>query len=83
MILLKSNILEVSQIIKNTKATMFESLEVGSRIQLSIKVKAAGSNKGTYASYIKIENLDSGEYTHKSFNEIEKILKCFDFKEEQ
>lgn len=79
-IVLTSDTLEVIEIKKKTKAEMFKSLKVGDKILLSIPVKTAGSNRGTYASYIKVENLQNGECTYKSFNQIVDILNLFEFK---
>lgn len=78
-IILTSKILTIIEIKKETKAYMFKDLNIGDSIQLSIPVKKAGSNRSTYASYIKIENVRTGGFTHKSFNEIEKILNNFEF----
>jgi len=79
-IILKSDNLEIVKILRKTKSEMFENLKVGDTIILSIEVKCAGSNKGTYASYIKAENLGTGECNYKSFNQINGILSCFEFK---
>ncbi|MEX0597811.1 MAG: hypothetical protein WD512_15065, partial [Candidatus Paceibacterota bacterium] len=74
-----SNKLRITKINKKTNAKMFKDLIVGNVILLSIPVKYAGGNKGTYASYIRVENLDSGESSHKSFNQIESVLDMFEF----
>lgn len=79
-IILKSDILEVTEIKKKTSAKMFKDLKIGDRILLTIPVKYAGMNRGTYASYIRIENLSNGDYTHKSFNQITSLLSLFEFK---
>lgn len=79
-IIMKSEKLEIIDIVKKTSAKMFKDLKIGSVIQLSIPVKVAGGNKGTYASYITVENIDTGEKTGKSFNELPKLLDCFKFK---
>jgi hypothetical protein len=81
-IMLESNVQKVVKINKKTKAQMFKNLKVGDRIHLSIAVKAAGSHRGTYASYITIQNLQTEEVAVKSFNEIGTILDCFEFEEE-
>ena len=79
-IVLKSENLKIVKINKVTKAKMFENLEVGDVIRMSIPVKGAGSGgRGTYASNIKIENVATGEYTFKTFNEIDNILSIFEF----
>ncbi|MCY8549455.1 hypothetical protein MOD25_05995 [Bacillus haynesii] len=79
-IFLKSEVLEVEKIITKTNAKMFKDLKIGDKIMLSIPVKKAGSNRGTYASYITIENLQNGERAYKSFNQIEDMLNKFEFK---
>jgi len=81
-IILESNILMVKNIKKKTKAKLFKDLEVGDLIKLSIPVKAPGvslSNDCTYASYITVKNLKNDNTTNKSFNEIVKFLRCFEF----
>ena len=59
---------------------MFKDLKRGDIIEFSIPITHAGTNKGTFASYIKIENLGNGECSYKSFNQIIMILNCFEFK---
>ena len=81
MIILESKTLKVSKIIKRTRAKMFEDLKVGSIVKMSVPVKAAGSSRGTYATYIKIENLDTGAVAYKSFNEMWYVLANFEFEE--
>lgn len=82
-IILKSNILEVTKIVKKTKAAMFKNVKVGDCLLLSAKVKSAGNSRGggTYATDIKIENLCNKETTYKTFNQITGLLECFEFKE--
>ena len=82
-IILKSEILEVKKIKKKTRAKMFENLEVGDKIRLSIAVEHAGtlhSSSGTMASYITAENLETGETTRASFNQMPRRLEVFEFK---
>lgn len=78
-ITLKSERLQISKILRKTKAKMLCDLKVGDIITLSIPVVRAGMNKGTYASYIEIENLENKECSYKSFNEIGILLNCFEF----
>lgn len=80
-IILKSEVLEVIGIKKKTKTQMFRNLRIGDKILLSIPVETAGHNRGTYASYIKIENLQNGETDYESFNQIMKVLDLFEFYE--
>jgi hypothetical protein len=77
---MKSEVLTVKKINKKTKAEMFKNIKVGNKILLSIPVESVGRGyRGTYASYIRIDNLDTDEHTFKSFNEICYILPCFEF----
>ena len=71
-IVMKSNVIQIIAVKKETKARMFSDLERGSLIRLSIPAKTAGQNRGTYASYIKVENIMTNDFTHVSFNDIEK-----------
>jgi hypothetical protein len=81
MIILESKILKINKIIKKTSAKMFKDLKEGDRIYLSIKVKEVGRHRGTYAPVITVENLNTKEYTLKTFNELPSILECFDLVE--
>lgn len=81
-IMLRSNVLKITKVIKPTKAKMFKDLSAGNEILISIPVKRAGENRGnTYSSYLEIKNINTDEVVHKSFNQISSILKCFEFKE--
>lgn len=78
-IVLKSEELEIIEVVSKTKAKMFKDLGVGDKINLSIIVDYAGSNRGsTYASYITCES--NGNVVYKSFNELPRLLDCFKFK---
>ena len=78
-IFMKSEILTVYKINKKTQAKMFRDLKIGDQILLSVPVKRAGRNRGTYSTDIKIENLNTGECTYKTFNTICSILNNFEF----
>jgi len=78
-IILKSDILTITKINRKTKAKMFENLSIGDKVVFSVPIKQAGSNRGTYATYIKVENINTGEITHSSFNQIVSILDAFEF----
>ena len=80
-IILSSKILEITKIIKKSGAKGLQDLKIGDRIQLSIPVEPAGRNKGTYASYIEIKNLQTSEVNLKSFNQIGRVLDNFEFNE--
>lgn len=62
---------------------MFCNLNVGDRIWFTVPIKYAGHNRGTYATYITIINLETKEQTRLSFNQLPKILDAFDFTDEQ
>ena len=79
-IILQSKILEIVEVKKKTKAKMFANLKIGDKIQLSIPVESAGRNGGTYASYIKAQNMATEECSYNSFNQLPSILKNFEFK---
>jgi len=78
-IILKSTVLEVKKVLNKTKAEMFKDLKVGDRIELSIPVKYAGSNGGSYASYIKAENITTRDANYSSFNQMPSKLLNFEF----
>lgn len=78
-IILKSEIVTVSKINKKTKAKMFENLKVGDQIEFSVPLKAAGRNRGTYATYIMVKNIKTGESTSSSFNQLPIIMSAFEF----
>jgi hypothetical protein len=81
MILLESCFYKVVKIKKKTKACMFKDLKIGDELQFSIPIQSAGSNRGTYASYIKIACITNGNYTTKSFNQIGSCLNNFELEE--
>jgi len=79
-IVLESNLLEVTKIVKKTTSKFFSNLKVGDVIHLSIPVKALGSSRGrSYAGYIKVVNVETLEECKKSFNELGRLLDCFEF----
>ena len=80
-IIMKSKVLEVVKINGKTQAKLFKDLKIGDKIQLSIPVDYAGFNRGTYASYITVENIVTGNKTYKSFNLLPTLLNNFDFVE--
>ena len=49
---------------------------------MSVPVEYVGSNRGrSYAVDIKVKNLNSGQVTYKTFNQITSLLNCFEIKE--
>jgi len=80
VIYMRSGVLVVSKVLKKTSSEFFSTLKEGSKIEMSIPVKAVGSNRGkTYSPSIKILDVETGSKTFKSFNEVEKLLACFEF----
>ena len=78
-IILSSNILTITKINKKSSAKMFKDLIVGDKIKLSIEVEYLGISRGrTYAPYIAIQNINTKEFTLKSFNQITSVLDCFE-----
>ena len=78
-IILKSEVLVIKEIKKKTKAKNLENLKVGDSVQLSVDASPVGRNKGTYAAYIKIEDLQTGKCNYKSFNQIGDLYRTFEF----
>lgn len=82
-IVLKSDILIVSKVKKNTIAKLFKDLKPGDKIELSINVEHVGSRRGkTYAPYILVTNIENGKSVHKSFNQLPMLLDAFDFEKD-
>ncbi|ALA47963.1 hypothetical protein ABE137_12355 [Brevibacillus laterosporus] len=82
-IVLRSNILKITKINRKTKAKMFENLKVGSKIEMSVPVKYAGRNRGSYATYIAVRNIETGETTSSSFNQLPSILDAFEIEQSE
>lgn len=80
-IILKSHTLRINKINRKTQAKMFKDLKVGDKVEFSVPIKQAGSNRGTYATYIIAENISSGARTNSSFNQMPRILDAFEFEE--
>lgn len=80
-IILESKVVIITKINRKTKAKMFENLNIGDKIKFSVPLKRAGRNRGTYATYIKVENINTGETTNSSFNQLPIILDAFEFSE--
>ncbi len=81
MIMLKSDVYVVKQILKKTTAKMFTDLKIGNKIMFSIPITIAGpghnTRGGIYASYITVTNLDTKDTRQISFNQIGHILNYF------
>lgn len=78
-IILTSDIITIIKINRKTKAKMFENLKVGDKIKFSVPLERAGRNRGTYATYIEIKNIETDESTYSSFNQLPTILNAFEF----
>lgn len=82
-IILKSEVMVVSDIKIKTKAKMFCDIKPGDKLQLSVPVEYAGSSRGrSYAIDIKVENLSNGQVTYKTFNQITSLLSCFELRKD-
>lgn len=44
----------------------------------SVDVAYAGRNRGTYATYVNVKNIGTGEITSKSFNQLSTILNAYE-----
>lgn len=71
----------ITGIKRKTKAKMFRNLNIGDKIKFSVPLEYAGCNRGTYATYITVTNLQTGEKTQSSFNQLPKILDAFIFED--
>jgi hypothetical protein len=80
-IILKSKLLKVTKIKKKSSAKMLKGLKVDDVIQLSVDASPVGRNRGTYASYIRVENVKTKEANHFSFNQIDILERNFELEE--
>ena len=82
-ILLESEVFEIKSIKKQTQAKIFKDMIVGDKVQFSIEIKESGFSMsgGRRASYIRCTNLNTYQSVYKSFNELPKIIKCFELGE--
>lgn len=77
-------IAECTAVNKKSKAKGFQSLRVGDIMRFTIPLKAIGRssyNRGTHAVYIDCKNMRTGEEGSHSFNQIEKYIDCYEFKQ--
>lgn len=82
-IIMKSKKIRIIKINRKTKAQMFKNLKENDLIIFELSLKRVGGHYsgGPYASYIKITNLKTNEYTYKSSNELSNILNAFELEE--
>lgn len=66
---------------KSTKAKMLKNLKVGDVVKFEVELKPAGQNRGTHATYIKITDWKSDDFTKKSFNELSHVFSILDLEE--
>lgn len=69
------------RVLKKSLSPAFKDLKYGDVIKFSVEIKAAGRNKGTYATYINCFNPQTKKESSLSFNQIERTLDCFEFEE--
>ena len=70
-----------TEVHKKSQSPAFKDLRYGDIIEFSVEIKAAGRNKGTYATYIRCFNPQTKAESKLSFNQIVKTLECFEFEE--
>jgi hypothetical protein len=79
-ILLKSNPLKVMKILKPSKARMFENVEIGDILQISVPIESVGSTTTGGSKTVDLEVLNLSklpERTYKTMNQLPKILENF------
>ena len=73
---------ECTAINKKTRAKMFSDVKVGDTVMFSVPISSVGGNRGrSYAVGIKCVNVRTREFTSLTFNEIGRILGCFEFEQ--
>lgn len=73
---------ECTAINKKTRAKMFSDVKVGDAVMFSVPISSVGSNRGrSYAVGIKCVNVRTKDVTTLTFNEIGRILDCFEFEQ--
>lgn len=68
---------QVVEILKPTSAKMLKNCKVGDVLRFKVVLKPAGGNGYTYATYITITNILTGESTEKSFNQLDIVYRAF------
>ena len=65
----------ITEIKKKSTIDAFKGAQVGDNISISVSVKAAGQNRGrTYATYLRVNNIRTGQISFLSFNQIGRVL---------
>lgn len=71
---------KVTKILKKTKAKMFQNVNMGDCIKFSADVICDRKYNDT-KTYVYCTNLTTNESVYKTFNELNHILRCFEFAE--
>lgn len=72
----------VEKINRKSTSPCFSDLKFGDVIEFSVDIKRVGRNsRGTRAVYIRCCNLQTGNVSVLSFNEIVNVLNCCELKE--
>ena len=69
------------RIYKKSSSPAFKDMEVGDKILFSCEIEPAGRTKTTYAKYLCCQNQRTGNNSYLSFNQIDRVLKNFEFEE--
>lgn len=82
-ITLKSRPLKVIEIVKGSKARMFENVEIGDILQITVPVREVGrTSRSSRTVDFEILNLSKpSERTYKTLNQLPNILKNFKLEE--
>lgn len=71
-----------TNVYKKSSSPAFTNLQIGDVIDFSIEIKSVGfARGGSHAAYILCINKRTGLQSKLSFNQIEKVLSNFEFKE--
>lgn len=72
-----------TKVIKKSSSSAFKDLEVGDIIKFSKEIESSGRNGSVpYANYIECFNPKTNGFSMLSFNQIERVLKNFEFEQE-
>ena len=72
----------VTEILAKSSAKMVKNCKVGDILTLSVDASPVGGNRGTYATYLRVENITNDEYTHLSFNQLHTLYRAVKVEEE-
>lgn len=73
---------KITKINRKSSSPCFRDLKVGDVIEFSISIKRVGrSSRGTHAAYIRCCNMQTGNVSVLSFNQIVNILNCCEMEE--